>query len=168
MRFTDHLPIDGIIPSLWARDRGGVLHELSQTLARHTQAPAARIEQLLAGRERICSTAIGQGVAIPHCRVEGLRRAAVCVAVHPVGVDFGARDGRPVHLLVSLVSPEYAAGPHLRLLARIAALLRDPRLRQALLEAPSAPVLRSLLVRAETNYVLAQQSRHEPHAASHA
>ena len=168
MRFTDHLPVDGIIPSLWARERGGVLHELAQRLAHHTQAPAGRIEQLLAGRERICSTAIGQGVAIPHCRVEGLRRAAVCVAVHPVGVDFGARDGRPVHLLVSLVSPEYAAGPHLRLLARIAALLRDPRLRQALLEAPSAPVLRSLLVRAETNYVLAQQSRHEPHAASHA
>src|SRR5690242_13227782 len=108
MRFTDHLPEGGIIPALWARDRHGVLHELARTLSAHAHAPVRHIEERLAVRERICSTAIGEGVAIPHCRVERLKHTTVCVAVHPAGVDFGARDGRPVRLLVTLVSPEKA------------------------------------------------------------
>ncbi|MET0403955.1 MAG: PTS sugar transporter subunit IIA [Cystobacter sp.] len=163
MRFTDYLPERGIIPALWSRDRGGVLHELAQTLSVNNHAPVRRIEELLAGRERICSTAIGAGVAIPHCRVERLRQITACVAVHPQGVDFGARDGRPVRLLVTLVSPENAAGMHLSLLARIAALLRDVRLCRAVLEAPSAAAIRLLLVRAEHAYLTAQHSRHDLH-----
>jgi PTS system nitrogen regulatory IIA component len=159
MRFTEHLPEGGIIPALWARDRHGVLHELAQTLSAHAHAPVRHIEERLAVRERICSTAIGEGVAIPHCRVERLKRTTVCVAVHPAGVDFGARDGRPVRLLVTLVSPEKAAGLHLGLLTRIAALLRDAHLRQAVLETPSAGAIRSLLVQAEDAYLSAQHAR---------
>jgi PTS system nitrogen regulatory IIA component len=165
MRFTDFLAEDCICPDLTARDRAGVLHELADMLASRTRAPSEQLEQQLAARERISSTAIGEGVAIPHCRFERMRQTTACVAVQRDGVDFGARDGRPVRLFVTLASPAHAPGTHLGVLARIAALLRDARLRQALVEAPTAAAIRELLVRAEDAY-LAGQAR--PDASQHA
>ncbi|MFY0562754.1 PTS sugar transporter subunit IIA [Archangium lansingense] len=165
MRFTDYLSEDCICPGLTARDRGGVLHELAGMLAARTRASQQQLEEQLVARERISSTAIGEGVAIPHCRSERLRQITACVAVDPEGVDFGARDGRPVRLFVTLASPTNAPGTHLSVLARIAALLRDVRLRQALMEARSASDIRTLLVRAEDAY-LAGQAR--PDASHHA
>ncbi|WP_434385492.1 PTS sugar transporter subunit IIA [Melittangium boletus] len=161
MRFTEHLPENCIVPTLWSRDRGGVLHELAGTLAASTGASLKKVEEQLSLRERICSTAIGEGVAIPHCRVERLRQVMACVAVSPEGVDFGARDGRPVRLWVTLVSPEQDAGHHLRMLARIAALLRDARLSQAVLAAPSASAIRGLFVRAEDAYLASHPPRND-------
>ncbi|KFA91656.1 PTS sugar transporter subunit IIA [Archangium violaceum] len=165
MRFTDYLSEDCICPDLTARDRGGVLHELAGLLAARTQAPQQQLEEQLVARERISSTAIGEGVAIPHCRSEKLRKMTACVAVDREGVDFGARDGRLVRLFVTLASPTHAPGTHLSVLARIAALMRDARLRQALVEARTAPAIRELLVRAEDAY-LASQAR--PDASTHA
>jgi len=161
MRFTEHLPEDCIVPSLWSRDRGGVLHELAGTLAASTGVSSRKVEELLVARERLCSTAIGEGLAIPHCRVERLRHVTACVAVHRDGVDFGARDGQPVKLWVTLVSPADAAGAHLRMLSRIAAMLRDPRLRQALVTAPSAAAIRALFARAEDSYLATHPPRHD-------
>ena len=162
MRFTEHLPEDCIVPMLWSRDREGVLHELAGTLAASTGAPLRKVEGLLHAREHLCSTAIGEGIAIPHCRVARLRHVMACVAVHRGdGVDFGAKDGRPVKLWVTLVSPEHEAGAHLRMLARIAALLRDARLSQAVLAAPSAAAIRSLFVRAEESYLVTHSLRHD-------
>lgn len=160
MRISDLLSEECICPDLRARDRQGVLHELAGLLAARTHAPVQQLEAQLEARERISSTAIGEGVAIPHCRSERLRQMTVCVAVDPEGVDFGARDGRPVRLFVTLASPTHAPGTHLNVLARIAALLRDSRLRQALVEAPSAAAIRSLLVQAEDAY-LSGQSRQD-------
>jgi len=160
MRFTDFLSEDCIRPGLRARDKVGVLHELAGMLAARTKAPRDMLEEQLAARERISSTAIGEGVAIPHFRSERLRHITACVAVDAEGVDFGARDGRPVRLFVTLASPTHSPGTHLSVLARIAALLRDVHLRQALMEAPSAAAIRALLVRAEDAY-LASQARHD-------
>ncbi|PTL84927.1 PTS sugar transporter subunit IIA [Vitiosangium sp. GDMCC 1.1324] len=163
MRFTDFLSEDCIVADLKARDRDEVLHELAGVLAATTRAPSEQLEKELVARERISSTAIGDGVAIPHCRFDRMRHITACVAVDREGVDFGARDGRPVHLFVTLVSPTHAPGTHLSVLARIAALLRDVRLRQALVEAPSTAAIRALLVQAEDAYLASQQSRHDIH-----
>ena len=162
MRFTDFLSEDCIRPELGARDRMGVLHELAGMLAARTRAPREQLEAQLVAREGLSSTAIGEGVAIPHCRVERMRQVTACVAVHPEGVDFGARDGKRVRLFVTLVSPTHTAGAHLGMLARIAALMRDARLRQRLVEAPDAATLRALLVQAEDAY-LASLMRHDAH-----
>jgi nitrogen PTS system EIIA component len=164
MRFTDFLAEDCIRPDLRARDRAGVLHELADMLASRTRASSEQLEQQLVARERISSTAIGEGVAVPHCRFERMREITACVAVQREGVDFGARDGRPVRLFVALVSPAHGPGTHLGVLARLAALLRDARLRQALVEAPSAAAIRALLVQAEDAY-LASQAR--PDSSQH-
>ncbi|QRN97163.1 PTS sugar transporter subunit IIA [Archangium violaceum] len=160
MRFTDFLAEGSIRSDLRVTDKAGVLHELAGMLAARTRAPRELLEEQLVTRERISSTAIGEGVAIPHCRFERLRQTIACIAVDREGVDFGARDGKPVRLFVTLVSPTSAPGTHLGVLARIAALLRDGRLRQALMEAPDAATIRALLVRAEDAY-LATQARHD-------
>ncbi|WNG32492.1 PTS sugar transporter subunit IIA [Archangium violaceum] len=161
MRFTDYLSEDCISPDLRVQDKAGVLHELAGLLAARTKAPRQMLEEQLAARERISSTAIGEGVAIPHCRFDRLRQITACVAVDPQGVDFGARDGRPVRLFVTLASPTHAPGTHLSVLARIAALLRDARLRQALVEAGSPAAIRALLVQAEDAYLASQAPRHD-------
>ncbi|MGZ3458073.1 MAG: PTS sugar transporter subunit IIA [Archangium sp.] len=163
MRFTDFLPEDCIHVGLEVRDGSSVLHELADLLAARTKAPSGQLEQRLVDRERVSSTAIGQGVAIPHCRVERLRSITVGMVIDPEGVDFGARDGAPVRLFVAIVSPADAPGTHLRLIARIAALLRDARLRQELVGAPAAAAARALLVQAEDAYLLTQQGRHDIH-----
>ncbi|HEX8826078.1 MAG TPA: PTS sugar transporter subunit IIA [Archangium sp.] len=162
MRFTDYLSEDCIRPELQARDRMEVLHELAGMLAARTKAPREQLEAQLVARERISSTAVGEGVAIPHCRVERMRQVTACVAVQHEGVDFGARDGKLVRLFVTLVSPAHTAGTHLGVLARIAALMRDTRLRQALVAAPDAASIRAIFVQAEDAY-LASQQRHEAH-----
>ena len=95
MRFTDFLPQDGVLLDVEARGGPGVLGALSVGLAATTGVPAHRLLALFEARERLCSTAVGHGVAIPHCRVEGPRRSVACVAVRREGVDFGARDGEP-------------------------------------------------------------------------
>jgi nitrogen PTS system EIIA component len=166
MRFTDFLAEGCIRSDLRVTDKAGVLHELAGMLAARTRVPREQLEAQLLARERISSTAIGEGVAIPHCRFERLRQTIACIAVDPRGVDFGARDGRPVRLFVTLASPTNAPGTHLGVLARIAALLRDGHLRQALMVAPDAAAIRSLLVRAEDAYL--SQIRHDasPHAGS--
>lgn len=166
MRFTDFLSEDCIRPDLRARDRGGVLHELAGMLAERSRAPLEQLEAQLEARERISSTAVGEGVAIPHCRSERLRDITACLAVDTGGVDFGARDGGPVRLFVAVVSPANAPGTHLRVIARVAALLRDPRLRQLLVQAPSAAAIRELLVQAEDAYVASQQPRHDAHPSA--
>ena len=168
MRFTDFLTEDCVIPEAWAREGTGVLREVAHALSARTGVAAHELEERLLARERISSTAVGEGVAIPHCRVARVERITACVAVHPEGVAFGARDGRPVRLFVALVSPERAAGVHLTVLARIAALLREAPLRQALLQAREATTLHALLVRAEADYLARQQARHDIHVPASA
>src|SRR5947209_4253978 len=88
-----------ILPDLAAGDRGGVLRALAGAVA--ADGPVADPEALyarLAEREELGSTAVGAGVAIPHCKLPGLSREVVAVAVSPRGVDFGAADGRPVRV----------------------------------------------------------------------
>lgn len=167
MRFTDVLSPGCVLPELGSEDKAGVLREMARVLSVSTGFPAQRLEALLLERERLCTTAVGDGVAIPHCRVERLKRTVACVAVSREGVDFGAKDGGRVHLFVTLVSPLQAASTHLGMLARVAALMQSPSLRRAVGEAGSAEHIRALLVQAEDAYLAQQPSRHEPaHAAS--
>ena len=100
-----------------------------------------RIEE----RERLGSTGFGRGVAIPHARVAGLTRpvAALLRLQHPV--EFAAADGLPVDLVIGLLSPENAGVSHLHALAAISRLVRNDRIREALIKAPDVEVLSGLL-----------------------
>jgi PTS system nitrogen regulatory IIA component len=98
------------------------------------------VENLLA-RERLGSTGLGHGVAIPHGRIKGLKEAAVAVLRLRAGTRFDAPDGEPVALFVFLLVPEAATPAHLEILAEIAEMLSDRAFRATLMACPDAQAL---------------------------
>ncbi len=99
---------------------------------------APRIFDALLARERLGSTALGEGVAVPHCRLPGCDRTVGVLLQLAEGIDFDAPDSQPVDLLFILVVPEQATDEHLQLLGRVAGMFNDADARQALREARSA------------------------------
>lgn len=158
LRWTDYLDVDAIRPSLEARDPEEVLSELAGLMARRAGVSQRELALNLMARERLGSTAMEGGVAVPHCRLARVERIVTCLGIHRGGLAFGAAEDGLVRIFVGLVSPMDTAGLHLNVLSRIATLLRDPRLRAELLVAPSPSAIRALLVRAEDEHLL---PRHE-------
>src|SRR5437763_15053810 len=97
-----------------------------------------RLIKSLEDRELLNSTALGDGVAIPHGKLPGLKRVLAAFGRSLAGVDFQSLDGKPTHLFFLLVAPEDSAGAHLKALARISRLLKEETFRRRLMEAPSA------------------------------
>jgi len=129
-----------ILPRLEARDRAGVLRELSERLESlySPDLDGTLLDKLLK-REELGTTAIGKGVAVPHCRAKGIKAPALLLGLSPDGVAFEAVDGKLSHVFFLLVSPEDNPGAGLRLLAAIAGLTRKSRsLASKLLKAPTA------------------------------
>jgi nitrogen PTS system EIIA component len=123
-----------IFADLEAQDRLGVLHLFADKLAeqRLVADPQELFGKLLE-REQLGSTGIGQGIAIPHCKISGLKKGIVAVAIAPQGVDFGAADGAPVRLFFLVVSPSESPAEHLQILAAISRWLKADRHAERLL-----------------------------------
>jgi PTS system nitrogen regulatory IIA component len=135
VRITDFLTAQGVIPQLAAREKSAVLREMAQGLAAQRESlNVDQVLQVLWERERISTTAIGEGVAIPHGKLAGIERVLGVFARSSEGVDFAALDGGPTHLFFVLLAPENAAADHLKALARISRLLKDPAFRSRLME----------------------------------
>ena len=142
MRIEDILAPELIVPTLTATTKAGVLDELASAVAaQHREIDRTRLLEALDERERLNSTALGEGVAIPHGKLPGLRRVFAAFGRSPAGVDFQSLDGKPTHLFFLLVAPEESAGAHLKALARISRLLKDEGFRSRLREAPDAEAL---------------------------
>jgi PTS system nitrogen regulatory IIA component len=136
MKIEDILAEDLVIPALAARNKGDVLEELAGAVSTaHPELDRARLVQALEDRERLNSTALGDGVAIPHGKLPGLKRVFAAFGRSRPGVDFQSLDGKPTHLFFLLVAPEDSAGAHLKALARISRLLKDESFRVRLLQA---------------------------------
>lgn len=128
---------DLVQPGLQGRTKDEVLGELAAHLSRkYREIDAARLVSVLWDRERLGSTAIGDGIAIPHGKLPGLRSVIGMFARHPTGVDFDSLDGGPTRIFFLLVAPEESVGQHLKALARVSRLLKDRGFRDRLLEAP--------------------------------
>jgi len=124
------------LPELTANSAAGVLEELAAGVAR--TLPGFSAPAVLSGfleREALGTTAVGDGFAIPHCRLPRAREVHLRVAMHPPGVDFGALDGKPVRVFFALVAPQSGATAHLEALGAIARFLREPARRARLLAA---------------------------------
>jgi PTS system nitrogen regulatory IIA component len=147
MKLHSLLDEDLVLPRLEARDRDGILREMAAGLeARHKAVFGGGLLGSLQKREELGTTAIGHGVAIPHCRTKGLKSPLLLLGLSKEGVPFQASDGKLSHVFFLLVSPEDNPGAGLRLLAAIAALTRESRtLASKLLKAAtSADVLKTL------------------------
>lgn len=127
MELADLLSPDGIIPSLKAKNKKQALQELAELGAVVTRLPERNILEGLMQRESLGSTGLGGGIAIPHAKFKELDRIHCLVARLETPIEFDALDNEPVDLIFVLLAPEHASGDHLKALARISRLLREPK-----------------------------------------
>jgi PTS system nitrogen regulatory IIA component len=147
MKITTFLKREFIIEELQAATKEAVLAELAAVLVpAGSTDDQGNMVRVLMDRERLGSTGIGDGIAIPHGKIGGLDDLRIAIGRSHQGVDFNALDGKPAHLFFLLMAPENSAGQHLKVLARISRLLKDNVLRKNLMEAKSAAELFNLLV----------------------
>lgn len=133
MKILDIMTEKSIIPDLRGRTKKEVLEELIDGLLEgKPQLDRDRLLGVLLERERLGSTGIGDGIAIPHGKLKDLDRLVLSFGRSTQGVDFESMDGKPVHLFFLLVAPESCAGIHLRALAKIARLLKNGAVRKKL------------------------------------
>ncbi len=128
MPLTDLVAPNAILPALKVNSKKQVLQELAARAAALTGQNERAIFDILAQREKLGSTAVGNGIAIPHGKMPGLTRLFGLFARLDRPVDFEALDNEPVDLVFLLLAPQGAGADHLKALARIARLLRDPSL----------------------------------------
>lgn len=153
MRIDDILTESLVLSDLKARSKTEVLVELADAVTReHPDLDQARLVGALEERERLNSTALGDGVAIPHGKLAGIRRVFAAFGRSRPGVEFQSLDGKPTHLFFLLVAPEDSAGAHLKALARISRLLKDAAFRSRLLEAPDAHALWTIIRDEDARY----------------
>ena len=134
MKITDILCESGVIPDLKGHNKEEVLRELAVHLAEaHPEINAERLLEVLWERERLGSTAMGDGIAIPHGKFPHLNGVLAVFGRHLRGVDFESLDGNPTKLFFVLVAPEESVGLHLKALARVSRLLKDDSFRHQLL-----------------------------------
>lgn len=150
MRLTDILNEERVTTQLTAASKDDALRALARlfTLA-DSNLDEAAVYDVLSERERLASTGIGSGVAIPHGRIATLDRLRAAVAISPEGIPFDAIDGGPVRIVVGVLAPQHHTGDHLRVLARVSRLLRNKDVREALLAADGPPAAFDIIVRAD-------------------
>lgn len=125
MDLDDLLSLEGVIPSLRVMSKKQALQEISVRAAAVTGLPEREVFDTLVQRERLGSTGVGHGVAIPHGKLPRLERLVGLFARLEKPIDFEALDDAPVDLVFVLLAPETAGADHLKALARIARVLRD-------------------------------------------
>ena len=146
MKIAEFLKPESIISELTATTKPAVLSELSATLTRVIPGiTPQRLTQVLEEREKVASTGIGEGVAIPHGKLPGIVSLSAAFGVSRPGVEFDAIDRKPTHLFFALVAPENSAGLHLKALARISRLFKNPSFRQSIVQATSAAEIYALI-----------------------
>lgn len=136
MKLGEYLDKDFIFPSLAPTNKKGVLKELIAPI--NNKFPALDPEQVLdvlMERESLGTTGIGDGIAIPHGKIEALEDVILCVGRCPEGVDFEALDFKPCNIFFLVLAPEQVSGLHLRILAHISRLLKDDHFRDSFLQA---------------------------------
>ena len=136
MKIKDILDEASIIQDLRSTNKKGVLEELSNVLVERGKLPDRdKVVEVLLDREKLGSTGIGDGIAIPHGKMKGIKELVTSFGRSIKGVNFESIDNKPTHLFFLLVAPENSAGIHLKALARISRLLKDPSFRNRLMGA---------------------------------
>jgi PTS system nitrogen regulatory IIA component len=145
MEIADLLSPDAVLAHVKATTKKQVLQEMAHKAAMLTQLPERRIFETLTEREKLGSTGMGQGIAIPHGRVAGVEKMTGLFAQLDHPVDFDSMDDQPVDLVFLLLAPEGAGADHLKALARVSRLLRNQAMCEKLRAAPQVATLFALL-----------------------
>lgn len=145
MELSELLAPEAVVASLKVANKKQLLQELASRAAALTKLPERRIFETLVERERLGSTGMGQGIAIPHGRIPGLDHIVGLFARLETPVAYDAVDDQPVDLVFLLLAPEGAGADHLKALARVSRLLRNQAVCEKLRAATKKEVLYALL-----------------------
>lgn len=133
MKLTDFLSPEQILLNMTASEKEEALEELVRPLLPWTKLKGPReAVKILLEREALSSTGIGQGVAIPHARVDGIENIAIVLGLSLPGVDFNAQDGEKTHIFFLILAPPAASSLYLQVLARVSRLLKNDNFCQSL------------------------------------
>jgi PTS system nitrogen regulatory IIA component len=153
MKITDILSSDMVVADLKGTTKPDILNELAKALAaKYKEIKLTDLTAVLAERERLGSTAIGDGIAIPHGKLRGVTKIIGAFGRHAAGVDFDSLDGEPSQIFFVLVAPEDSASLHLKALARVSRLLKESSFRSRLLAAKDGDELYSLIKEEDNKY----------------
>ena len=154
MNITDLIKKEFIIEELKSKTKKEVLLELSEVfLRRDVTVDCDAMVEVLLEREKLGSTGIGDGIAIPHGKLPGLENLVVSFGRTIEGIDFDSLDGKPVHIFFLLMAPENSAGQHLKALAKISRMLKDEGFRKELMEAKTSDEIYSLIDKKDKAYI---------------
>jgi fructose-specific phosphotransferase system IIA component len=146
MTLTQILQPTCVTVPLGGKDKDSVITELIELLDANGQLQNKdRVVDAVFTRERTRSTGIGSGIAIPHGKCSGVKELVMALGIAAKPIEFGSVDGKPVSIVVLLVSPTDQTGPHIQALARISRLMLDERFKTALQQAPSGEAAYRLL-----------------------
>jgi PTS system nitrogen regulatory IIA component len=153
MKIMDYLNEEWVIPDLKGADKASVLKELSSVLVNPCQITSVEeLLQVLLDRERLGSTGIGEGIAIPHGRLKKLKKFFIVFGRSLKGVDFDSIDRKPSQLFFLVMAPENSAVDNLKLLSRMVTLLKEPSFKKRLMEAPSRKELFQIISEEDEKY----------------
>ncbi len=143
---------DSVLPALNVTSKKQALQELSKKAAQLTGEQERIIFDVLLERERLGSTGVGRGIAIPHGKIAGLSQVYGLLARLTRPIDFDSVDDQPVDLVFLLLAPEGAGADHLKALARVSRLLRDERMCERLRGCDSAEAIYALMTEQEASH----------------
>ncbi|HVP78003.1 MAG TPA: PTS sugar transporter subunit IIA [Thermodesulfobacteriota bacterium] len=153
MKIMDYLDEERVISDLQGKDKPSILKELSSVLVKPCQVVSVEeLLQVLLEREKLGSTGIGEGIAIPHGRLKKLRNFFISFGRSLKGVDFDSIDGKPTQLFFLVMAPENSAVENLKLLSRIVALLKESSFKKRLIDAHSQKELFQILSAEDEKY----------------
>lgn len=154
MKITDILKKEHIIADLAFNDKESVLEEFSDFLeSKGTIKNKEALLHALIEREKLGSTGIGENVAIPHAKLDNIDTITTLFARSEKGVEFESLDKKPVHFICLVIAPVNSTGLHLKALARISRLLKNPALRDAILVATEVDKIYSLLTEEDSKFL---------------
>jgi nitrogen PTS system EIIA component len=153
MKIMDYLDEEWVIADLQGTDKASILKELSSVLVKPCKATSGEeLLQVLLDREKLGSTGIGEGIAIPHGRLKKLKIFFISFGRSAQGVDFDSIDRKPSHLFFLVMAPENSAVDNLKLLSRIVTLLKEPSFKKRLIEAPFRKELFQIISEEDEKY----------------
>lgn len=153
MKIKQILTKNCVLGQVTSTTKEGVIEELATLLAQSNPAiPREETIQILLEREKLGSTGIGNGVAIPHGKLGTLSQIVTGFARSTEGIAFESQDGKPAHIFFVLLAPENAASLHLKALARLSRLLKDSHFRNKLMEAADADQIYNEIVNEDEKF----------------
>ena len=153
MNITDELKKETIIAYLKSKNKNEVIKELTNHISKlHPNINTDQAYEVIIEREKLCSTALDVGVAIPHGKMSGISNFIITFGKSEQGIDFESLDGKPTHLFILILSPENSSGLHLKLLAKISKIFKIQEFRSKLLNAKNSDEIYEIIAEEDAKH----------------